>query len=223
MTTPSGPERPDDRQRALILAVRWSAGAAAGVAGARTRDEALAVLGGSPACLGERGWLETDPGFRQIVPYVLLHDGGRVLRYRRGSAGAESRLHGRYSYGFGGHIDLADVVAAGGAVDIGASVAGAARREVAEEVGVAGGDILATRFLGLIAETDSDVERVHLGWVEAWEVRDLDRVTGAESAIREVGVVPLAGAAAADGGPPCERWSELALPWLVPARAGTRP
>lgn len=56
-----------------------------------------------------------DPSSLQILPYVTLWrsgvpangeaDGLYALRYTRGKAGAESRLHDLYSIGFGGHIE----------------------------------------------------------------------------------------------------------------------
>jgi predicted NUDIX family phosphoesterase len=69
----------------------------------------------------DRGWLqdlnytiedratcETDPTLQQVIPYIVLVDRktNRVLTYRRGQGGGENRLHGLYSIGFGGHIEM---------------------------------------------------------------------------------------------------------------------
>lgn len=52
-----------------------------------------------------RSVCETDTNHLQIIPYMLVVFNNRVLTYRRGKAGAESRLFDLYSLGFGGHID----------------------------------------------------------------------------------------------------------------------
>src|SRR6266516_3983358 len=47
---------------------------------------------------------EQDKRYKQLIPYVLLICNGKILRYRRGRGGQETRLHGMYSVGIGGHI-----------------------------------------------------------------------------------------------------------------------
>lgn len=44
----------------------------------------------------------------QVLPYVLVTCGNEVLTYSR-AKGAEDRLHGALSCGFGGHVDLRDI------------------------------------------------------------------------------------------------------------------
>src|SRR5207247_2027190 len=51
---------------------------------------------------------EQDPRYKQLIPYVLIFCHGRILRYRRGKGGQETRLHGLYSVGIGGHISEED-------------------------------------------------------------------------------------------------------------------
>ena len=51
-----------------------------------------------------RSEAEQDKHFKQLIPYVLLICGDRILRYRRGKGGQETRLHGLFSVGVGGHI-----------------------------------------------------------------------------------------------------------------------
>src|SRR5258706_13976364 len=45
---------------------------------------------------------EHDRAYKQLIPYVLLICNDRLLRYRRGRGGEETRLHGLYSAGIGG-------------------------------------------------------------------------------------------------------------------------
>ncbi len=47
---------------------------------------------------------EKDKRYSNLIPYVLVICGGKILRYRRGKGGQETRLHGVFSVGIGGHI-----------------------------------------------------------------------------------------------------------------------
>ena len=51
---------------------------------------------------------EKDKNHKQLIPYVLLLCQGKILRYRRGRGGQETRLHGLFSVGVGGHISEED-------------------------------------------------------------------------------------------------------------------
>ena len=55
-----------------------------------------------------RAEAETDPGFKQIIPYVVITDGARVLHYVRGKKAGEQRLVAKGSIGIGGHINDED-------------------------------------------------------------------------------------------------------------------
>ncbi len=119
----------------------------------------------------DRGLAESDERYRQVIPYVLLHQSGRWFSYARTRQGREPRLHDRRSLGIGGHINPTDL---SGPVDALRStpmeeLALAARREIAEEVTGLGLPVLT--WLGFICSQVSDVERVHLGVVYVAEVR----------------------------------------------------
>lgn len=49
---------------------------------------------------------EDNPAYVQIIPYIVLKSGDKVLSYKR--AGHETRLKDLYSIGFGGHISKID-------------------------------------------------------------------------------------------------------------------
>src|SRR5713226_6203075 len=55
-----------------------------------------------------RSEAEHDKRYKQLIPYVLVLCNGKILRYRRGKGGQETRLHGLYSVGVGGHISDQD-------------------------------------------------------------------------------------------------------------------
>ena len=55
-----------------------------------------------------RSQAETDPAYKQLIPYVIMTHGGRYLSYIRGKRAGEGRLVGLRSIGIGGHINPAD-------------------------------------------------------------------------------------------------------------------
>src|SRR6478752_7288323 len=55
-----------------------------------------------------RARAEDDPGFKQLIPYVVLRSGEQIFHYRRGKKGTEARLHALRSVGVGGHINPID-------------------------------------------------------------------------------------------------------------------
>ena len=62
--------------------------------------------------------VEEDPGFKQLIPYMIFFhqdaDGRRtVFQYTRGTGQGESRLHKKQSVGIGGHISTVDCRADG--------------------------------------------------------------------------------------------------------------
>jgi predicted NUDIX family phosphoesterase len=138
-----------------------------------------------------RSQCETDPRFKQLIPYVLFtcaHPDGEiaVFRYTRGSGQGESRLHALQSIGIGGHISTEDTSGDHW-------YESGMRREVTEElhwVGAAGEAdpweslLSAQAMAGLIYDDQSEVGRVHLGvvhhihlpgpWVAAREDQMID-------------------------------------------------
>src|ERR1043166_6958302 len=55
-----------------------------------------------------RSQAENDLHYKQLIPYVLIVCGDRLLRYQRGKGGQETRLRGLWSVGIGGHISEED-------------------------------------------------------------------------------------------------------------------
>ena len=74
---------------------------------------------------------ETNPEFKQLIPYALLRCGDKVFAYRRGKLQGEKRLIGNYSLGIGGHISIDDPTLFGSTYHDGLM------REVNEEVAIA--------------------------------------------------------------------------------------
>jgi len=123
-----------------------------------------ALLVPEVASFRARREVEDDPGFKQIIPYVIFRSGDSVFTYKRGKTLGESRLHLQRSLGVGGHVSEAD---ADGQSTINAYEL-ALRRELDEEVEVHGEGVL-TR-VGLINDDSNPVGHVHLGVVHVYEL-----------------------------------------------------
>jgi len=160
-----------------------------------------------------RAAAETDPSWKQIIPYVVLAHAGSVFLYRRGLKSTESRLHALHSIGLGGHIGPGDQTLFGDPWD---HYQAALRRELEEEVEL-GAEVLQERLIGLINDDSVEVGRVHIGVVHLWELA-APAVRAREAKIAAGRFAPLTelrGPAA----PELETWSRFALdgvaPWLL--------
>ena len=132
-----------------------------------------------------RAEVEDDPGYKQIIPYVVFRCGDAVFCYTRGASQGEARLHRRRSLGVGGHVEEADAEGRGtlDAYEL------AMRRELDEEVRVGSPGRL--RRVGLINDDATAVGAVHLGVVHLFELERPD-VEPREEGLAESGFVPLA-------------------------------
>jgi predicted NUDIX family phosphoesterase len=125
-----------------------------------------------------RSEVETDPSYKQLIPYVILRCEDQLFHYRRGSAGTEKRLTAKRSIGIGGHISTHDAMGTGSPYRNGMI------REVMEEVEI---DCpYAEQFLGFIYDDTTPVGAVHLGVVHLFELASMT-VVPRESAIAEPG------------------------------------
>ena len=137
-----------------------------------------------------RDEVENDPGFKQLIPYVIFRhrggpDGDMVFQYTRGKGQGEGRLHSKRSVGIGGHISTDDVAANGQ----GNPYEEGMRRELEEEVSI---DTPYTpTCVGMINDDETEVGRVHLGVVHLFDV-ETPTVEPRESEIIESGFRPVA-------------------------------
>jgi predicted NUDIX family phosphoesterase len=165
-----------------------------------------------------RNEVEQDPGFKQLIPYVIFchRDGqGRrtVFQYTRGTGQGEGRLHRKRSVGIGGHISMVDsrvesresrVESEELRVESGESSSRLStfdsrpstldpyrvgmKRELEEEVFI---DTPYTeRCVGLINDDLTEVGRVHLGVVHCFDV-ERPAVRPREPDILESGFRPV--------------------------------
>lgn len=146
-----------------------------------------------------RAEMETDPSFKQVIPYLVLRDGERWFLMRRTRAGGDARLHDRWSMGVGGHLNPGDV-----------DVHGGLRREWREELVAEFEPVF--RPVGLLNDDTTPVGAVHLGLVfeadaggRPVEIRETDKLEGAFAGTEAVRAVRDA----------METWSRLVFDELV--------
>ena len=153
--------------------------------GLRAADDAYraAILDPAAFQFRPRYEVETDPAFKQLIPYVLLRFGDLVFHYRRGAAGTEKRLEALRSVGIGGHISAAD--AAGGTDPYHTGM----MRELAEEVDA--GCAAKERCIGFINDDRTQVGQVHLGVVHIFEL-EAPAAHSREDALADACFAPLA-------------------------------
>lgn len=103
-----------------------------------------------------RSVMETDPNFKQIIPYLVFAFGDKLFVMQRGSQSTESRLHNKYTLGIGGHIRQEDMQDSQNIIDW-------AQREFHEEVNFTGN--LTVEPVGIINDDSNPVGQVHVGFV----------------------------------------------------------
>lgn len=160
----------------------------------------------------QRGFLETEPKFRQLIPYVIVRQGGKYLTYQRSTAGGESRLHNLYSMGIGGHVDAIDAVYDNkGVFQLQETLATGMYRELDEEMGLAKTDFTGMTTIGYLALDTNLVSQVHMGIVLVAELKPDVEVSSREDAINFIGFLPPAQLAELN----LESWSAIVVAELA--------
>jgi predicted NUDIX family phosphoesterase len=153
-----------------------------------------------------RAEVEKDPGFKQLIPYMIFRHidaEGRqtVFQYTRGKGMGEGRLHSKRSVGIGGHISTIDVGNGGGN-----PYEEGMRRELEEEVAV--DTPYTAQCVGMINDDLTEVGRVHLGVVHLFDV-ERPAVKPRETDIIECGFRPVEEILADMTG--FETWSQICM------------
>jgi predicted NUDIX family phosphoesterase len=156
-----------------------------------------------------RSVVETDPSFKQLIPYVIMSFEGKFLNYVRGKRAGETRLVAKRSIGIGGHINPIDADDSPLFAYHFDNYLAAVQREVAEEVTVEAGHT--DRIVALLNDDSNEVGQVHLGVVHHWKL-DSDKVTRKEQMITQMTfMTPGELEEVKDS---LETWSQLCLPLL---------
>jgi len=148
-----------------------------------------------------RSEAELDKRYKQLIPYVLLLCNGRILRYRRGKGGQETRLHGLYSVGIGGHISDTD----DGLFSKDVGYRDGMRREIMEEVAI---DPVEESAVAVINDDSTEVGYVHFGVVHIMHLAD-ETIVGRRSGIVAPEFIPIVEAVKDLSA--YESWSRLCL------------
>jgi predicted NUDIX family phosphoesterase len=154
-----------------------------------------------------RAQVETDPSFKQLIPYVVLRWQDQLFHYTRGKRAGETRLVALRSIGVGGHISADD------ATLFGSPYREAMFREVKEEVDLQSS--YEERCIGLINDDSTPVGQVHLGIVHVFDLRE-PKVTRREQALTQAGFAPILDLL--ERRSEFETWSQFVLAELTPAK-----
>lgn len=156
-----------------------------------------------------RSVVETDPSFKQLIPYVIMSFEGKYLSYVRGKRAGETRLLAKRSIGIGGHINPIDAGNSPLFAYLYENYLAAVQREVAEEVTVEGNHT--DKIVALLNDDSNEVGQVHLGVVHHWAL-DSDKVTRKEQMITQMTFMTPAELNEVKDS--LETWSQLCLPLL---------
>jgi len=144
---------------------------------------------------------EHDTSHKQLIPYVLVICHDRILRYRRGKGGQETRLHGLYSVGVGGHISEEDHGLFSKALGYHEGM----RRELMEEVAI---DQEKDAAVAVINDDSTEVGQVHFGVVHVMRVGN-GNIVGRRSGIVAPEFIPIV--EAVKNASSYESWSRFCL------------
>ncbi len=147
---------------------------------------------------------EQDRRYKQLIPYVLLICNDKILRYRRGRGGQETRLHGLFSVGIGGHISEEDH----GLFSNNRGYQEGMRRELMEEVAI---DEVKDAAVAVINDDSTEVGYVHFGVVHVMRVAN-ENVAGRRSGVVGPEFIPIVDASKDPSG--YESWSRFCLEHL---------
>lgn len=107
-----------------------------------------------------RSRAETDPTFKQLVVYLILrNDRKNYLAYSRSPKSGDSRLHNKFSIGFGGHVNIDDK-----------EPIKAVKRELAEELIITPGGAALISLDGFINDDTDEIGKVHFGLVYSIDI-----------------------------------------------------
>ncbi len=167
--------------------------------------EKLKVLVDTKGFFIRREKAENDESMRQVIPYIVMQTADDLyLVVRRLNTQTESRLHGMYSIGIGGHVNDMD----DGETPWMKFLSGM-EREMNEEVLIEK-TIGWTEYMGVIKERSTPVNSVHLGVVfqikaDIKGIREADKFTWDFSNIEEM----------LNKRDMMESWSQLVLDFIV--------
>lgn len=122
--------------------------------------------------------VESNPSYKQWIPYVVLKHGNTLYAGRRLSGSGESRLVGEITIGHGGHVNRVDEF-------FGNIISNNIARELAEEFNIYPNSKFNAKYFGFLNVNSDKVSTDHLGIVvlvdmtkPMVEVREKDKLVG---------------------------------------------
>lgn len=180
--------------------------------------------------IAERQALEANDTYRQLLPYVVVKYAGddgvaRYATYKRSNATGETKLHNKFSCGYGGHIDLADISFAregkhASVVDLDHTIRMSAAREVFKEELKAKDPSQQIELMSAIPNycnkfivSDRGVDQVHLAIIMEVHLPMSLPVVPAEVQLEDAGILTAEEILALEGvdGGEVESWTKLYL------------
>lgn len=158
-----------------------------------------------------RSIMETDPTYKQIIPYLVFKHNDTYFLMQRRSDSSETRLRNKLTLGIGGHIRQEDMslLRQGFEGQASNSLFAWALREFHEEVDYAG--TLNVKPLGILNDDSDDVGKVHIGFVLLLE-GDSSNIT-IKSELKSGTLVPLSECVAQHAS--MESWSQFVVNFLT--------
>lgn len=152
----------------------------------------------------KRGHAETNPTYKQLIPYGVIKRGDQIFTYERLSGGGDERLHGNLSIGVGGHMNpthddtLMNMIFTN------------LMREINEEISIEG-QFIGSEVIGLINDDSNEVGKVHLGVLVVLElpeeatieINEVDSLEGKFVDIKQLKTKKIYGR--------LENWSKIAV------------
>ncbi len=142
---------------------------------------------------------ETDASLKQIIPYVLIRYGTKIMLLKRLREQSERRLWDKYSIGIGGHLNPED-----GESEFFDLFLSGMDRELHEELDIS--TEYACRLVGCINDDKTDVGKVHFGIVfqalftsDKVHIRETTKMSGEFIEVKELVAVR----------PEMESWSRI--------------
>lgn len=117
-------------------------------------------------CFMPRCHAETNPMYKQIIPYMLFIHDKKLFVMQRKSSASEQRLASKFSIGIGGHIRHEDIA--------NKDIINWANREFEEEVTYHGSKKI--NIVGILNDDSSDVGKVHVGIIMVVQA-DSDKIS----------------------------------------------
>lgn len=153
---------------------------------------------------------ETDPSFKQIIPYAIVGYAslGKYFVTRR--IGGDERLIGKISIGLGGHVEA------------GESIEDALCRELNEEIDLPKECVESSTFCGFLNPNETQVDQLHFGCVyriftinENLRSMEPDKFEGFWATHHEIRYMREKGM--------LETWSELLFDYVLEGKQGNKP